>query len=107
MQDDKIELRNLHYLLDRELQDAANKFGTWPTDPLHCVAIIGEEFGELTQAVLDAKYADEQDAEHFAKIEMEATQTAAMCLRFLLSLYALDWSAAEQQQDAVWRLFGE
>lgn len=35
-----------------EVRRATQKFPTWPNDPLHAVAILGEEFGELTKAVL-------------------------------------------------------
>ncbi len=31
-----------------ELTRATAKFPTWPTDPLHALAVLGEEFGELT-----------------------------------------------------------
>lgn len=36
-----------------ELERATRKFPTWPTDPLHAVVVLGEEFGELTKAVLE------------------------------------------------------
>ena len=39
-----------------EIARAVEKFPTWPTDPLHAVAVLGEEFGELTQAVLQCVY---------------------------------------------------
>ena len=31
-----------------ELKRAATKFPTWPTDPIHALAVLGEEYGELT-----------------------------------------------------------
>ena len=33
-----------------EVARATQKFPTWPTDPLHALAVLGEEFGELTKA---------------------------------------------------------
>ena len=35
-----------------EIARATEKFPGWPTDPLHALAVLGEEFGELTQAML-------------------------------------------------------
>lgn len=39
-------------LVQAELARAVDKFPTWPTDPLHALAVLGEEFGELTKAML-------------------------------------------------------
>ena len=38
----------LHEIL-AELERATEKFPTWPTDPLHALAVLGEEFDELTK----------------------------------------------------------
>ncbi len=35
-----------------EIERAINKFPTWPTDPLHALAVLGEEYVELTKAML-------------------------------------------------------
>lgn len=67
-----------------ELERATCKFPTWPTDPLHAVAVLGEEFGELTKAVLQSVY--EPHKVKPGNVREEAMQTAAMALRFLLSL---------------------
>lgn len=69
-----------------EMQRAAAKFPTWPTDPLHALAVLGEEFGELTKAVLQRTY--EPHKVSYDDVRSEAVQTAAMSLRFLLSLDA-------------------
>src|SRR5690606_10602530 len=50
----------------------------------HAVAVIGEEFGELNKAVLQAVY--EPNKSTPADVREEAIQTAAMALRFLHSL---------------------
>lgn len=39
-----------------EMARAVAKFPTWPTDPFHALAVLGEEFGELTKAVLQHTY---------------------------------------------------
>jgi NTP pyrophosphatase (non-canonical NTP hydrolase) len=67
-----------------ELAKAESKHPEWPTDPLHAIAIIGEEFGELTQAVLQVTY--EPGKSLIADVRREAVQTAAMALRFLQSM---------------------
>lgn len=67
-----------------ELKCAQLLHPQWPTDPLHAVAILGEEYGELVQSVLQASYEHEKSTP--AHVRIEAIQTAAMALRFLLSL---------------------
>ena len=39
-----------------ELGKALRKFPTWPTDPLHALAVLGEEYGELNKAMLQLVY---------------------------------------------------
>jgi len=60
----------------KEVERATKKFPTWPTDPLHAVAVLGEEFGELTKAVLQFTY--EPHKTTLDEIRVEAVQTAAM-----------------------------
>lgn len=67
-----------------EVDRATEKFPTWPTDPLHAVAVLGEEFGELTKATLQAVY--EPHKSSMADVRAEAIQCAAMALRFIMSL---------------------
>ena len=67
-----------------EIERAQLKFPTWPTDPLHALGVLGEEFGELTKDVLQLTYEPgKTTAENMAT---EALQTAAMALRFYVSL---------------------
>lgn len=84
----------------KELSSATNKFPDWPTDPLHAVAILGEEYGELQKAVLQLAYEpNKSSAEH---VRDEAIQVTAMALRFLSSLDKYDYSVSTQhQQDKV------
>lgn len=67
-----------------ELAAARAKFPHWPTDPLHAVAVIGEELGELTRALVQVTY--EPGKASLADVEKEATQVAAMALRFFHNL---------------------
>lgn len=78
----------------REVGRAAVKFPTWPTDPLHAVAVLGEEFGELTKATLQSVY--EPHKSNLSDVREEAVQTAAMAIRFLMSLDKYKFSRCEQ-----------
>lgn len=68
----------------KELGRAINKFPTWPTDPLHAFSVVTEEHGETCQAILQTIYEPERSDRHVVRIE--ATQLAAMSIRFLMSL---------------------
>jgi hypothetical protein len=80
-----------------ELELATTKFPTWPTDPLHALAVLGEEFGELGKAVLQSVY--EPHKVKPGEVRAEAVQTAAMALRFLMSLDAYVYAPGEQHQQ--------
>jgi hypothetical protein len=80
-----------------ELNKALAKFPTWPTDPLHALAVLGEEFGELTKDVLQMTY--EPHKTNADNVRKEALQTAAMALRFLVSLDAYVYKAGEQHEQ--------
>ena len=62
-----------------EVARAREKWPAWPYDNIHAAAIVGEEAGELIQAVVQEKYQPEKQADPY----VEAVQTAAMCIRFL------------------------
>ena len=68
-----------------EVARATMKFPTWPTDPLHALAVLGEEFGELTKAMLQHTYEPHKGVTQ-QNIREEAIQTAAMALRLAMSL---------------------
>ena len=83
-----------------EVERAMRKFPTWPTDPLHAVAVLGEEFGELTKAMLQLTY--EPHKTSVEEVRTEAIQTAAMALRLLASLDTYEYRAGEQHvQDGA------
>ena len=67
-----------------EVRRAQAKFPTWPTDPLHALAVLGEEFGELSKAMLQLTYEPHKSSHE--EVRSEAVQTAAMALRLLASL---------------------
>lgn len=81
-----------------ELERATIKFPTWPTDPLHALAVLGEEFGELTKAALQLTY--EPHKSNAADVRMEAIQTAAMALRFAMSLDTYEYLPGLQHAQA-------
>lgn len=77
-----------------ELDRAQTKFPTWPTDPLHAASVLAEELGELQRAILHRVY--EPDKAQPGDVQTEAVQTAAMALRFLLSLDRYVYARSEQ-----------
>jgi len=84
-----------------EVARATRLFPTWPTDPLHALAILGEEFGELTKAVLQTAYEPHKVRE--GELRTEAVQTAAMALRFLASLDDYEFRPCVQHVQSVRR----
>lgn len=77
-----------------EVVRATKKFPTWPTDPLHALAVLGEEYGELTKAMLQLTYEPHKTTPEAVK--MEAIQTAAMSLRLAMSLDLYEYREGEQ-----------
>lgn len=85
----------------QELRMATEKFPTWPTDPLHALAVLSEEHGELAQAMLQLIY-EPHKSSHQA-VRKEAIQTAAMALRLLISLDTYDYRQCPQHiQDSIY-----
>lgn len=80
-----------------EVMAATTKFPTWPTDPIHAFAVVGEEVGELQKAVLQAVY--ESHKSNPDDVRAEAIQVAAMAFRFLLSLDEYKYERGEQHQQ--------
>ena len=81
-----------------ELARATAKFPTWPTDPLHALAVLGEEFGELTKAMLQFTYEPHKKVTR-QDIREEAIQTAAMALRLAMSLPLYDYAPGPQHKQ--------
>lgn len=80
-----------------ELARATAKFPTWPTDPLHALAVLGEEFGELTKDMLQMVY--EPHKTNREAVRTEALQTAAMALRLFASLDRYEYTPGQQHSQ--------
>lgn len=83
--------------IEAELRRALAKFPTWPTDPLHALAVLGEEFGELTKAMLQLTY--EPHKSSALEVRKEALQTAAMALRLFKSLDRYEYKPGVQHEQ--------
>lgn len=83
--------------IEIELQKAVEKFPLWPTDPLHALAILGEEFGELTKDTLQLTY--EPNKTNLDNLRKEALQTAAMAIRFLKSIDSYEFNRSNQHHQ--------
>lgn len=75
----EIERLQKYQPIEAELNRAKKKHPIYPDDLFRQVAIINEEAGEVTKAVLHYHY--ENGA--FENIEKELIQTAAMCMRMI------------------------
>jgi len=83
-----------------EVARATAKYPTWPTDPLHALAVLGEEYGELNKSLLQLTYEPHKTSSEEA--QMEAIQTAAMAIRLAMSLGQYEYAACPQHiQEAV------
>lgn len=82
-----------------EVARATVKFPTWPTDPLHALAVLGEEFGELTKAMLQHTYEPHKGVTQ-QDIREEAIQTAAMAMRLAMSLDSYEYRRGEQHKQS-------
>jgi NTP pyrophosphatase (non-canonical NTP hydrolase) len=89
-----LHVRDALSLVAAEVSKATAKFPTWPTDPLHALAVLGEEFGELTKAMLQHTY--EPHKATAEDVREEAIQTAAMAVRVLMSLRVYQYKRGEQ-----------
>ena len=68
--------------IEKELQRAMKKHPQYPSDIFRQLAIMQEEAGEVTMAVLHLEY-ERGTIEH---VREELIQTAAMCVRMLENL---------------------
>jgi NTP pyrophosphatase (non-canonical NTP hydrolase) len=95
--------RPINVVLDdiaNEVVSATSKFPTWPDDPFHALAVIGEEFGELSKAIVQSTYEPEKCVA-IEDVREEAIQLAAMAVRFLMSLdsEAYDFHGCDQHEQ--------
>lgn len=94
----EVEKATLIDQITAEVEKATLKFPTWPTDPLHALAILGEEFGELTKAMLQHTYEPHKGVT-VEDIREEAIQTAAMALRLSMSLDKYEYRTGQQHKQ--------
>lgn len=79
------------------LERAQGKFPTWPTDPIHALNVLSEEYGELSKDVLQCVYEPEKTTQE--NLKTEAIQLAAMTLRFILSLDKYKFKKGKQHKQ--------
>jgi hypothetical protein len=76
-------LGNVVHAVLQELDRASELHPHWPADAIHAAAIVAEEAGELVQAANDWTY---ENGLLKSPMRIEAIQTGAMALRFLINL---------------------
>jgi len=82
-----------------ELGNAVRKFPYWPNNPHAALDILNEESGELTKAINE--FINEPGkGTTVSDIEKEAVQTAAMGIRFLLSIRKYDFKKSEEHSQS-------
>jgi len=82
-----------------EIERATTKFPTWPTRIIDAGNVVSEEAGELAKACLQVTY--EKHKETISGVRSEAIQTAAMCIRFLLSIDRYDTTPGPQHNQVT------
>ncbi|RKF23345.1 hypothetical protein D6851_02415 [Altericroceibacterium spongiae] len=81
----------------QEVAKATTKFPTWPTRIIDAGNVVSEEAGELAKACLQVTY--EKHKETMEGVHTEAVQTAAMCIRFLMSMEVYDTTPGPQHSQ--------
>lgn len=85
--------------VSREVTRATAKFPTWPTDPIHAGNVVSEEAGELAKAVLEHTYEPHKSTRD--DVRKEAIETAAMAIRFVLSMNAYRFARCDRHQQST------
>jgi len=78
----ELERLEKYNVIDAELRRAEIKHPNFPSDMFQQLAIMQEEAGEVTKAVLHFQY----EKGSLQDIKDELIQTAAMCMRMLKNL---------------------
>ena len=76
---------------------ACGKFTAWPTDPVHAAAVVQEEAGELVRACLQMTYEPHKVSRE--AVLLEAIQTAAMAVRFIVCFCNAEVRPSPQTPD--------
>lgn len=93
------KLQSIFGEIEQELGRAVAKFPTWPTKVIDAGNVVSEEAGELAKACLQVVY--EPHKETMDGVRMEAVQTAAMAIRFLLSIEEYDCTPGPQHEQSL------
>jgi len=93
------KLQSIFSEIEQELGRAVVKFPTWPTRLVDAGNVVSEEAGELAKACLQVTY--EPHKETLEGARMEAIQTAAMAIRFLLSIEEYDCTPGPQHEQDI------
>lgn len=80
--------------ISAEVARASAKWPLWPTDPLHALSVLGEEYGELNKGLLELVYEPHKTTKE--EVRKEAVQTAAMAVRLLMSFDKYDFVPGKQ-----------
>lgn len=94
-----VSLDHVFKLIREEIERAVTKYPMWPVDALHAVAVLNEEVGELNKAVLQTTY--EPHKTNYSELLTEAIQTAAMSVRFLMSMGDYKHLASDQHFQRI------
>lgn len=73
--------------IDSELNRAKKKWPNWPENIFEQLAVMQEEAGEVTMAVLHYVH----EGGNIEDVKSELIQTAAMCMRMLENLPMVKW----------------
>jgi hypothetical protein len=90
---------NLYSVIDEvelEIYKSMMKFPLWPTDPIHAFAVVVEECGECQKEILQLVYEPHKSSKD--DMRKEALHTAAMSIRFLMSIDSYEYKAGSQHQ---------
>ncbi len=84
--------------VEAEMQRATAKFPTWPTDPLHVLAVLGEEFGELMKNMLQLHHEPHKITRE--NVRGGAIRVVTMALWLAMSLDAHEYRHEPQHSQA-------
>jgi hypothetical protein len=89
-----VDLQRIVLRVVAEVERATAKFPMWPDDPMHALAVLGEEYGELRKEMLQLTYEPHKTSSD--AVRKEAEHTAAMAIRLLMSLDTYDYRRSPQ-----------
>ena len=81
-----------------EVERYTRKLKTWPIDPPHALAVLGEEYGKLTNGMAQLTYEPHKTSQE--EVRKEAVKCAAMALRLVMSLDRNEYRPCVQRSSA-------